>query len=186
MPAVAVLVAGFEVRQIANLLCACRCAPWTLSPELWARVSASQSRCEPDSPAPPGAWPARARTHFSFPGNRCSSPSTTVNRRIYAAQFRHPGDRHVFQKISIVTDHHGRERRVPQQVFQPLDSRQIQVVGGLVQQQNIGLLGSEPELRQSPAACANRPRVSRRALRSLRIRLAPAFPEAAPRARPRA
>ena len=36
-----------------------------------------------------------------------------------------------------MADHHARERRVLQNGFEPLNPRKIQVVGGLVQEQNV-------------------------------------------------
>ena len=47
---------------------------------------------------------------------------------------------HVFQEVSVVADHDAGERCGIEQRFQPLDPAQIQMIGWLVQQQNVGLL----------------------------------------------
>ncbi len=46
----------------------------------------------------------------------------------------------VFQEVSVVADHDAGERCGIEQAFQPLDAAQIQMIGRLIQQQNIGLL----------------------------------------------
>jgi hypothetical protein len=44
-----------------------------------------------------------------------------------------------------VADHHAGERRVLQKRFQPLNSGKVQVIGGLVEQQNFGRLRQPPD-----------------------------------------
>src|SRR5258708_6871853 len=43
----------------------------------------------------------------------------------------------VLQEITVVADHHARERRVLQNGFEPLNPREVQMVRGLVQQKNV-------------------------------------------------
>ena len=43
----------------------------------------------------------------------------------------------VFEKIAVVTDHDARERRVLEKCFEPINSRQVQMIGRLVKQQDI-------------------------------------------------
>src|SRR5208282_4586271 len=56
--------------------------------------------------------------------------------RINPAEFHHFG-RNVLQKVTIVTYDDAGERSLSQQVLQPLDSSQVQVVGRFIEQQNI-------------------------------------------------
>ena len=61
---------------------------------------------------------------------------------------------HIFQKITVVADDHAGEGGVLQQRFEPFNSGEIEMVGRLVQQQNIGLLDERFGDRQAffPAA----------------------------------
>ena len=58
---------------------------------------------------------------------------------IYAAEFRHLGG-DILQKIAIMADDHTGKASLLQQLFQPLDSRQIQMVCRFIEQKNIGPL----------------------------------------------
>ena len=70
--------------------------------------------------------------------------------RIGAVQL-HRFRAHVFQKVPVVADHDAGERCGIEQAFQPLDAAQIQMIGGLIQQQNIGLLHQRLGNRQALA-----------------------------------
>jgi len=56
--------------------------------------------------------------------------------RIGPVQLRHVGG-DIFQKVAIMTHHHRRERGSLQLIFQPLDSRQIQMIRRFVEQKDI-------------------------------------------------
>ena len=58
---------------------------------------------------------------------------------IDAAQFDHLGG-HVLEEVTIVADDDGGEWRVLQQLFQPFNAGQVEMVGGLVEQQDVRLL----------------------------------------------
>ncbi len=58
---------------------------------------------------------------------------------IRAAELSHLGG-HVFEEITIVADHHAGERRAREQLFEPLDTGEVEMVGGLVEQQDRGIL----------------------------------------------
>ena len=68
----------------------------------------------------------------------CAVISLHAERAILvsAIEFHHLV-RDVLQEITVVADHHARECRVLQNGFEPLNPRKIQVVGGLVQEQNV-------------------------------------------------
>ncbi len=55
----------------------------------------------------------------------------------------------IFQEIAIVADHYAGKLRILQQCFEPLDSGQIQVVGGFVEQHNVRLLHQAFDNRQA-------------------------------------
>ena len=57
--------------------------------------------------------------------------------------------RDIFQKIAVVADHHASERRILKHRFEPLDSGEIQVVGRLIEQKNVGLLHQRRADRQA-------------------------------------
>ena len=61
---------------------------------------------------------------------------------------------HVFEKIAIVADHHAGEGRVLQNAFQPLDPGEVQMVGGFVEEKNVGLLDQARANRQAFAPAA--------------------------------
>ena len=52
---------------------------------------------------------------------------------IYAAEFRHFSS-HILQEIAVVTYNHAGERCFFQQTFKPLNSSDVQVIGGLIEQ----------------------------------------------------
>ena len=59
--------------------------------------------------------------------------------RIDAAQFDHlVGD--VLEEVAVMADDDGGERCVLQQLLQPCDASEVEMVGRLVEQQNVGLL----------------------------------------------
>ena len=47
--------------------------------------------------------------------------------------------RHLIQEIPVVGDHHHRRSKVGQVALQPSNSLEVQVVGGLVQHQQVGV-----------------------------------------------
>src|SRR4029077_15850632 len=55
------------------------------------------------------------------------------------AEFNH-GVGDIFQEIAVMADDHTGELRVSQNGFQPLDSFEVKMVGGLVEQENVRLL----------------------------------------------
>ena len=61
---------------------------------------------------------------------------------------------HIFEKIAIVADHDARERRVLQECFEPLDAREVQMIGRLVEQQDVRLLHEGLGNRQALAPAA--------------------------------
>ncbi len=56
--------------------------------------------------------------------------------RIDTAELDHLG-RHVLEEVAVMADHDARESRLVKQGFEPHDSREIQVIRGLVEQQHI-------------------------------------------------
>ena len=55
---------------------------------------------------------------------------------VSAVQFHH-FVRDVLQEITIVADHHARKRRVPQNGFKPLNPGKVQMIGGLIEKQDV-------------------------------------------------
>ena len=53
-------------------------------------------------------------------------------------QFNDPGS-HVVKKDAIVRDDHHGTGKIPDQLFQPFDAVEVKVIGGLVQQQQLGV-----------------------------------------------
>ncbi len=72
---------------------------------------------------------------------------------VEGVQLDHFGD-HIFEKIAIVADHDARERRVLEDGFKPIDAGEVHVVGGLVEQQDIGALHKCRADRQTLAPAA--------------------------------
>jgi len=56
--------------------------------------------------------------------------------RVDAIQLDH-GGRDVLEKVAVVTDHHAREARLLQHAFEPVDAGEVEMVGGLVQQDDV-------------------------------------------------
>ena len=79
--------------------------------------------------------------------------------RVGAAQLRHFGS-HAFQKVAVVADHQGGECGTAEEILQPLDAGQIQVVGRFVEEQQIGRsdqgLGNGEALLPAPGECRGR------------------------------
>ena len=48
--------------------------------------------------------------------------------------------RHAIQKPAVVADHHGASRKILQRFFEGAQRIHVQIVGGLVEQQNVGAL----------------------------------------------
>ncbi len=90
---------------------------------------------------------------FGFQKSAVVSVHAQIAVLVGAGQFHHRGG-HVFQKVAVVADHHARKGRVLQKRFQPLDSGKVQVVGGLVEQQNIRRLHQAFDNRQALAPAA--------------------------------
>ena len=74
-----------------------------------------------------------------------------------AIEFDHIGG-DIFEEIAIVADHDAGERRVQKQRFEPLDSGEIEMVGGLVEQQNVRLLNERLGNRETFAPAAGKSR----------------------------
>ena len=72
---------------------------------------------------------------------------------INAVDFGHVVD-HVVQKVAVVAHHHAREGRAREQFFQPQNAFEIQVIGGLVQKQQVGLQRQLARNRQAPLPAA--------------------------------
>ena len=77
--------------------------------------------------------------------------------RINAAQFGHVCD-HIFQEVAVVADYDAGKGGPLQQFFQPLDSFQIEMVGGFIQQQNVGRLHQRFENGEAFAPAAGKSR----------------------------
>jgi hypothetical protein len=75
------------------------------------------------------------------------SPHSKNAIGIHPAQLRHVCG-NILQKIAVVTYDHAGECGLPQQLFKPLDSLQVEMVGGFIQQQNIGRLNQRLDDRQ--------------------------------------
>jgi len=58
---------------------------------------------------------------------------------INAVEFDHVGG-DIFQKVAVVAHDYAGEGRCLEQIFEPGDSQQIEMVGGLVEQEDIGML----------------------------------------------
>ena len=55
---------------------------------------------------------------------------------VHAIEFNHSAN-HVFEEVAIVADRHARERRLLQERLQPLNSLEVQMIGRLVEQENV-------------------------------------------------
>ncbi len=73
--------------------------------------------------------------------------------RVGPVQFSHVGG-DVLQEVPIVTDNHTAEGSVLEQLLEPNDARQVEMVGGLVEQQQIGCLHNGRRNRQPLAPAA--------------------------------
>jgi len=62
-----------------------------------------------------------------------------------------------FQKPTVVADDNERRAGASERLFEPFDRRQVKVVGGLVQQQDIGFRRHRPGKRASPRLAAGQP-----------------------------
>ena len=96
---------------------------------LWTRFSSASCRL------------ACAWRNSSFFSRKCAVVSVDAKKAvgINAVEFDHLGG-DVLEKIAVVADDHAGEGRALKQVFEPGDSREIEMVGGLVEQQNVGML----------------------------------------------
>ena len=59
--------------------------------------------------------------------------------RIHGAQFGHFCG-HIFQKVPVMADDHARKAASLDFLFEPLDAGEVQMIGRLIEQQNIGNL----------------------------------------------
>ena len=76
---------------------------------------------------------------FLFQERAVASLHAQQSVGIDAAEFRHlSGD--VLQKVAIVTDDHTGEAGLLQHLFEPLDPRQVEMIRGFIQQQDVGRL----------------------------------------------
>ncbi len=62
--------------------------------------------------------------------------------------------RYTFQKITIVADYHAGERGVFQDILQPFDPGEIQMIGGLIEQENCRILDQRLRDREALAPSA--------------------------------
>ena len=60
----------------------------------------------------------------------------------------------VFEKVAVVADHHAREGRGFEKALEPQDAVEIEVIGRLVEQQNIGMAEQRAGDRQAPLPSA--------------------------------
>ena len=74
---------------------------------------------------------------------------------INAIQLRHSGG-DVFEEVAIVADDDAGERRGLEQFLQPLDSREIQMVGGFIEQDDFGILHQSLGDREALAPAAGK------------------------------
>ena len=84
---------------------------------------------------------------FLFQKSAVASPHSQNSIGIHPAQLRHVGG-DVLQKIAVVTDDHAGKCRLRQHFFEPLDSREIQMIGGFVEQHNVRRLHQRLDNRQ--------------------------------------
>ena len=102
--------------------------------------------------------PGRRAARPSSRGSRCSGPSTS--RRPdgeRAVELDHAaGDG--LEEVAVVADGHERLGLARQQLLEPEDAVEVEVVGGLVEQQQLGL--ARPARARSRAASSSRPRAS--------------------------
>ena len=64
---------------------------------------------------------------------------------------------------AVMADEEQRALEAQQHLLEPFDGRQIEVIGGLVQQQQIGIAGQRPGQGRAPALAAGEPgRIARR------------------------
>ncbi len=96
-----------------------------------------------------------------------------VPARVGAVQL-HDAVGDVLQEIAVVADEHERERGGREQLLQPEDALEVEVVGRLVEQQQVRLADQLPRDRR--AACATRRTASRRPGRCGRTRPCRAAP----------
>ncbi len=83
---------------------------------------------------------------------------------IHARQLDHLGG-DIFEEIAVVADHDAGEGRVLQKSFEPVDPREVQMIGGLVEQQNVRALHQSFGNRQALAPAARQ-----RRCRSIEVR----------------
>ena len=64
------------------------------------------------------------------------------------------GGRHVFQEVAVVADQHAGKRGIAQQLLQPVDAGEIEVIGGFVQEKDCRVLHQRLGNRQALAPSA--------------------------------
>ncbi len=112
------------------------------------RRADAPTRCGAASPTA-ASRPRRAR-YSSIPPGRCVIFPSPEQRDDRVA--------HPLHQVTVVADHDERARPAVEQVFQPGERVDVQVVGRLVQQQHVGLGHQEPgELQPPPLAAGELP-----------------------------
>src|SRR5271156_5919429 len=72
---------------------------------------------------------------------------------VSAVEFAH-FVRHIFKEVAVVADDDAGELRILEQSFEPFDSLEVQVIGGLIQQQDVRSLDQALDNRQTLAPTA--------------------------------
>ncbi len=67
---------------------------------------------------------------------------------VYPVEFRHISC-NIFEKVAVVAYDHAGKLRLPQQIFKPLNSSEVQMIRRLIKQQNIGRLNQRLHDRQA-------------------------------------
>jgi hypothetical protein len=55
---------------------------------------------------------------------------------IYPVEFCHIRH-HILEKVAVMAYHHAGKRRLLEKIFKPLDSGEVQMIGGLIEQQDV-------------------------------------------------
>ena len=100
----------------------------------------------------------RVQIHFfRFQKRAVVSVDAQIAIFVGACKLDHRG-RDIFEKVAVVADHHAGEWRVLQKGFEPFDPGKIQMIGRLVEQQNVRRLHERFDNRQPLAPAAGKRR----------------------------
>ncbi len=130
--------------------------PWSSAPSGPRRSHSSSRRARLASDSSYSAWLRRTSSRRASevgvaPGHR-EQPV-----RVDPVELEHAA-RDVLEEVAVVARDHEGERRGGEQLLERQDAVEIEMVGRLVEQQDVGL--ARQRARRSPAACASRRRAS--------------------------